>query len=392
MNVTMISTMRNGNWPGSELLWYEAARYLARRRHSISASVHGWPERPIALRSLVDAGVQVHEHSFSKLHLVKPVRSTLQPLLRRASLFALSTWLRRVAPDFICISNGEIGDQTGIMNICRRSGRPYAVIVQANAEQWWPHDDAARQLIEVYQNAQRVFFVSRRNRLLLETQLGIDLPNAEVVRNPFNLSAEAALPWPETSEPLRLACVGRLEPDSKGQDLLLQVLSQEPWRSRPLVVSLFGRGYCEEGLRRLAASLSLNGQVRFCGHVPDVKSIWATHHALILPSRYEGLPLAVVEAMLCGRPVIVTDVAGNTEVVEDGATGFIAEAPTVQHLQSAMERAWQKRDEWRAMGEHAGSEIRRRIPSDPGEEFGRRLETLAGSGAIGAAPSRSHTV
>ena len=57
----------------------------------------------------------------------------------------------------------------------------------------------------------------------------------------------------------------------------------------------------------------------------------------MLPSRFEGLPLALVEAMLCPRPAVVTNVAGNTEVIEDGETGFVAAAPTAGHLDEAME-------------------------------------------------------
>ena len=56
--------------------------------------------------------------------------------------------------------------------------------------------------------------------------------------------------------------------------------------------------------------------------------IWAEHHALVLPSRFEGMPLVVVEAMLCGRPCIVTDVGGNAELIRDGINGFLAKAPT----------------------------------------------------------------
>jgi len=44
--------------------------------------------------------------------------------------------------------------------------------------------------------------------------------------------------------------------------------------------------------------------------------------------------------MLCARPVVATDVAGNSEVVEDGITGFLADAPTVRNLGNAMERLW----------------------------------------------------
>ncbi|MBE0540488.1 MAG: glycosyltransferase [Verrucomicrobia bacterium] len=177
--------------------------------------------------------------------------------------------------------------------------------------------------------------------------------------------------------PIRLACVGRLEPVAKGQDLILRLLAIEPWRSRRITVSFFGRGDCEEGVRRLAEKLGVSRQVEFFGHMDDIRALWASHHALLLPSRFEGLPLTIVEAMLCGRPVIVTDVAGNAEFVTEGVTGFIAEAPTVNHLSAAMERAWEQRRNWERIGQAAAAAIRQFMPEDPAGVFARRLLELA---------------
>ena len=96
----------------------------------------------------------------------------------------------------------------------------------------------------------------------------------------------------------------------------------------------------------------------------------------MLPSRFEGLPLSLVEAMLCARPAVATNVAGNTEVIEDGETGFVAAAPTAGHLDEAMERAWRHRGDWRSMGVEAARRIRRLVPPDPAGEFVEELLTL----------------
>jgi glycosyltransferase involved in cell wall biosynthesis len=116
--------------------------------------------------------------------------------------------------------------------------------------------------------------------------------------------------------------------------------------------------------------------VRFGGFVPDVHRIWADYHALVLPSRYEGLPISLVEAMLCGRPSIVTNVSGNPELLEDNVTGFVAAAPTAALLDEAMERAWTRRAEWPAMGVAAAEQVRRRVPPDPAAVFADQLLEL----------------
>jgi glycosyltransferase involved in cell wall biosynthesis len=86
----------------------------------------------------------------------------------------------------------------------------------------------------------------------------------------------------------------------------------------------------------------------------------------------------LVEAMLCGRIGIVTDVAGNTEILEDDVTGFVAAAPTAGHLDAALERAWIRRKEWREMGRVAGRSIREHVPPDPAALYAQKLLALSG--------------
>ena len=90
------------------------------------------------------------------------------------------------------------------------------------------------------------------------------------------------------------------------------------------------------------------------------------------------MPLVLVEAMLSGRVPIVTDVAGNGEVLDDGETGFLACAPTEDALDAAMEHAWQRRAEWRAIGAAAAASIRTLVSPDPGQTFAEKLLRLAG--------------
>jgi glycosyltransferase involved in cell wall biosynthesis len=88
------------------------------------------------------------------------------------------------------------------------------------------------------------------------------------------------------------------------------------------------------------------------------------------------LPLVVVEAMLSSRLPIVTDVAGNREVIEDGETGFLAGGANENALDEVMERAWQRRAEWQLMSRRAAVSIRSRIPRDPVGVFSHELLRL----------------
>ena len=182
-----------------------------------------------------------------------------------------------------------------------------------------------------------------------------------------------------------MACVGRLEPGPKGQDILLQVLAQPEWRARQMEVNFFGEGSHETTLRRMQTMLRLNN-VHFRGHVDNVAAIWEENHILALPSRYEGLPLALVEAMWCGRPAVVTDVAGNAELCLDGQTGFVAQSATPASFANAMERAWQSRGNWKQMGHVAHGRVKSLIPTDPIGVFCERLKACVASNVTTAQP------
>jgi len=377
LRLAFASEMATHPWGGSEELWSRAAKHLAQLGHAVAASVVGWQPSARQIVEIRDAGISVVERIETPgSRARKAVRRLLGQSASSIEINRRAAWLQAMRPDLVVVSNAAVFDSVEWMEASRFLKIPFVSVAQANAEHFWPTDAVAKRISDVFFAAEACFFVSNRNRDLFEEQIGGMLSNAEIVRNPFNVEYNAAPDWPETKGQWKLACVARLEPGAKGQDVLLHVLAQPKWIERPLHVTLYGAGACKESLVRLSDRLRLRS-VSFAGHVDDVQTIWQRNHALILPSRYEGMPLAVVEAMLCGRPVIVTDVAGNAELVDDGVTGFVALAPTVGLLDAAMERAWAQRLEWRKIGELAARRVRHAIPADPAIIFAERLVDLA---------------
>jgi len=276
----------------------------------------------------------------------------------------------------VVISQGSNADGLGWMEAARAAGHRYAVIAESAVVYWWPTDDVAERLAESYEKSSGAYFVSQANLELSRRQFGSPLRKGKVVRNPFNVRYDAQVPWPiESSSELALACVGRLDVISKAQDVLLEVLGLPHWRERKIHLSLIGDGPNKRGLHRIVEQLGLTN-IEFSGHVNDIEAVWAKHHALVLPSRFEGMPLAVVEAMLCERACIATDVGGNRELICDGVNGFLAKAPTVELLDEAMNRAWECRKGLQEMGKRAAADVRQFVSRDPAEDFARELESL----------------
>ncbi|WP_135303785.1 glycosyltransferase [Haloarcula amylovorans] len=121
------------------------------------------------------------------------------------------------------------------------------------------------------------------------------------------------------SAALTLLNVGRYVPVKRQRDAI-QVVAQADFDATLLVV---GDGPLKAELRSLASQLGVADRVHVTGRVPNVAPYYAVSDAFVAPSRGEGLPITLLEAMAAELPVVATDIPGIREVVEDGATGTL---------------------------------------------------------------------
>lgn len=363
-------------WGGSEELWRQAALELRRRDHAVDVlktCVDGAHPR---IRELRARGCSVRDLEGARLHRLSAAATAVLPPgfaveRKRRQMLAAGAALAARRPAFAIVSQGQNFDGGHLALLCDWLRIPFVLVAQKASETHWPDDVWRPLLTRVFGAARRCVFVCEHNRRLTEQQVGVSMAGAAVLPNPLLAGRDGPLPWPD-GDGVRLACVARLFAAEKGQDVLLNVLARERWRGRPVRVGLFGEGVNREALAALVQRLGLAG-VRVEGQVPSIEDVWRDHHALVLPSRAEGLPLSVLEAMACGRVPIVTAVGGLPELVEDGVTGFMAPAPTVELFDAALERAWEARAEWPRMGAQAA----RRVAELAGDEPGARLAGIA---------------
>jgi glycosyltransferase involved in cell wall biosynthesis len=111
--------------------------------------------------------------------------------------------------------------------------------------------------------------------------------------------------------------------EQKDQSLLLQAFAK---LDRPAKLSLVGDGPKLEAVQAEAGELHLRDRVEFLGRRSDVAKILAGANIFALATKWEGLPLSILEAMRAGLPVIASDVGGVREAVTDGETGFVVES------------------------------------------------------------------
>jgi glycosyltransferase involved in cell wall biosynthesis len=159
----------------------------------------------------------------------------------------------------------------------------------------------------------------------LEMRLGLDHRRVRVIHNPIDVAEVQRMarePLPCEQQRPFIVAVGRLE-HQKGHDLLLRAFAQSgAARDHDLVI--VGRGTRETGLRRQAAELGLTDRVKFIGFTENPWAWVSKARLFVLPSRWEGFPTAVVEALACGAPALVTSCDfGPAEIISHGRTGWI---------------------------------------------------------------------
>lgn len=142
----------------------------------------------------------------------------------------------------------------------------------------------------------------------------------------------------------------------KRPDLLLRAvagLGQES-RARCIVV---GDGSEMDNLKTLAQELALGRRVQFTGAVDNVRDFYWSSDIFVLPSQFEGLPVALLESMACGMAVLVTKCAGNLAVVTDGVNGLTSEVDDVENLSGQLRILVDDVDKRRALGREARQTI-----------------------------------
>jgi glycosyltransferase involved in cell wall biosynthesis len=385
MRIAIISDHRGWEWAGCEDVWFAAASQALERGHKVAVFLcrRNVPEKK--LKPLIDLGMELH----------LPGRSA--PLVERARRISwklgnlIAPWsapfqaIEKFSPDVLLYNAGDAIPHSAVLDLIKRTRAlrwPYVVVCN-NSHLFDPpptgsHREAA---VELYQGARLVLSPAARAITDVEQMLAARVFKSRVVRNPVGIKDTSSMPMPADSV-VRIAHIGRLDYLQKGQDTLLAALGACSFRQEPWELSLYGDGGDRNHLLRLAELYGISGRVAAKGYSKDIRGIWAETHLLALPSRFETAPIVMTEAMLCGRPCVVTDVGGMTEWIREPETGFVSPGIHAESFRAALERAWAARSDWAAIGLRAHKRAEKLRNTGSGNPVFEALAEVAGE--IGA--------
>jgi len=189
----------------------------------------------------------------------------------------------------------------------------------------------ARKLITIHNGIDSEYTVLEKRTSVLRKELGIPVDHSVI------------------------CTIAHME-EHKGIKYLLESASLLLQSRNDVSFLVVGEGRLKEKLKILCADLKIEENVVFAGERGDIPEILSLTDIFVLPSLREGLPLTILEAMACGKPVIATNVGGIPEVVKDGVSGILISPKDPESLHSAMNELLGDREKMKKMG-HNGKRV-----------------------------------
>jgi glycosyltransferase involved in cell wall biosynthesis len=309
-----------------------------------------------ALAKLLNRWGPVHRTELITNTYDRKLRSFDTVIPRRSSV-ALARLLKSFNPDVIHLNKQNVEDGLDLLVASRRSSLPTVCTIHVTRSMeelgstlGRARDWVARRMLRRFEGeyiaiahtcrAQFVQFIKAKD----EGSLIHAVPNGvRAVPNAYRSSFRSE--WGVGSEDLVIGCVARIEAQ-KNPLFALDLLNRLPSNVHLVWV---GDGQQREAFEQRVHELGLADRVHLDGWRSDAPERMSGFDIFLLPSRYEGFPFAVLEAMAAGLPCVVSDVDGTREAVENGLTGYLCPAASL--------------DEWLVrLGELvANPELRRRM-------------------------------
>lgn len=157
--------------------------------------------------------------------------------------------------------------------------------------------------------------------------------------------------------PQRAIFIGRLAPE-KGLDTLIQAWKAVAAQGSPGELVLVGAGPERASLVASAEGSGIGTHIRWTGAISDTEEVLRTGDVFVLPSREEGMSIALLEAMALGIPIVATDIPGNRRLVENQVHGLLVPPDDPRALARAIHEQWQNPRRASEMGRAARERVR----------------------------------
>lgn len=130
-------------------------------------------------------------------------------------------------------------------------------------------------------------------------------------------------------------------------------------KNQNYILLLCGKGKLENYLKELSSKLGISDRVRFLGYRNDIPEICVASDIFVFPSYQEGLPVAVIEAMAAGLPVIASKIRGNTDLIQNGYGGYLHDPEDYRGIARSIDKMIENKKLRNKMGDFNKEEVKK---------------------------------
>jgi glycosyltransferase involved in cell wall biosynthesis len=187
---------------------------------------------------------------------------------------------------------------------------------------------------------------------------GVDGKKIRLIHSGIDVARFSAGAAPASADRIPVIGTAAVLQARKGHRFLLEAVAQLKARGFKLHCLLAGEGPERKSLQETTTRLGLEHEVCFMGFVADIPAFLAGIDIFVLPSLYEGLGVAALEAMAAEKAVVASRVGGLAEVISDGVTGFLVPPHAPKELGEAIASLLADPSVARAVGRRAAAHVR----------------------------------
>ena len=296
------------------------ALYTGGAEHMQAELSHAWA-----------AEYEVHVIYFKPIHTLRPKFAPGTQFhcvgLNLGSVFRVRRLLKALKPAVIHTHLGQ-ADLLGMLAAWHLPGRKVLTLHNVFFSQDWKdrfYFAAYRFILNYIVPEAQVVSISRATDAHALTTLGLPRARVHFIYNYQRAPAGRDLSLPASLAHITvpiLLFAGRLEPQ-KNLPVLLEALTLLVAKGIDFHLAICGEGTLKTELQAQSSALGLNQHITWEGYVPSLAPYLAAARCMVLPSRFEGLPLVVLEAFAEGCPVVATQIPGPDEIITHGHDGYL---------------------------------------------------------------------
>jgi len=368
VSLSIVHVIARLNVGGAALHVLQLAREQAQRGHDV-----------LVVAGTLAAGEESMEYVADELgvHVLKLplLQRELSPRADAAAILALRELLRRRRPDVLHTHTAKAGATGRLAALAVGSARPRAIVHTYHGHVLSGY--FSRRWERVFRLIERLLSHTAGTLVAVSNEVRDDLvrfrvaPAERFVVVPYGFDLPA---WSEADEAARrrlraqvgadarfvVGWAGRLTAIKRPLDLV-RTLGGLLERDVDALLVLVGDGEDRPAVEALAAELGLRDRCRFVGFQQRIRDWYAAFDAFLLTSANEGTPVAAIEALAAGRPVVATRAGGTGAVVANGETGYLERIGDTEALAARLALLARDPELGARMGERGADDVRERF-------------------------------